>query len=69
MNPRQPRFANALKYSGLGFQIIATALLGFFIGHKCDQWLGNHQPYLTLLISVLFLVAGLYHVVKTISKS
>lgn len=57
--PSQP-VNNALKYSGVGFQIVGTAVFGFFLGLKADQWLHTEKPYFTALLAILFTFAGLY---------
>jgi hypothetical protein len=62
------KYSNALKFSGIGFQIIAFALLGFFIGYKCDAWMSNTKPYLTALMSIVFLIAGMYGAVRSVLK-
>lgn len=51
---------NALRYSGIGFQIMATFALGVFLGLKTDTWLKTEKPWFTLLFSLVFAAAGLY---------
>lgn len=69
MEKPQKKYSNALKFSGIGFQIIAAALLGFFIGYKLDAWMGNTKPYMTMLLAIVFLVAGLYSAVRSMLKN
>lgn len=60
-NPELPKPENnALRYSGVGFQIVGTAVLGFFLGVKIDGWLHTKKPYFTALLAILFTLAGLY---------
>ncbi len=51
---------SALKYSGVGFQIVGTAVLGFFLGLKADEWFHTEKPYFTALLAIIFTFAGLY---------
>lgn len=68
MSENKKPLNNALKYSGIGFQIIGTCLLGFYIGYKCDEWLGNNKPYLTTLFAIIFLIVGFYLAFKDLMK-
>lgn len=65
-NPPSPN--NALRYSGIGFQIMATVGVGFFIGYKLDEYVGNKKPYFTAGISVLFVFLALYVALKDLTK-
>ena len=58
----------ALKYSGMAVQMAALVGLGIWIGGKLDEYMGNEKPYFTLLLSVLFLGAILYSIVRDVSK-
>ena len=51
---------NYLKYSGIGFQIMAIVGVGFFIGYEIDKRMGNSKPYFSALVSVLFVFLALY---------
>jgi ATP synthase protein I len=63
-----PPSNNALRYSGVGFQIMATVGVGFFIGYKLDEYLGNKKPYFAAGISVLFVFLALYVALKDLAK-
>lgn len=49
-----------LKYSGIGFQLIAVILIGVFLGKYLDKRFENETPYITagliLVLLVIFLV-------------
>jgi putative Mn2+ efflux pump MntP len=64
----QPPSNNVLRYSGVGFQIMATVGVGFFIGYKLDEYLGNKKPYFAAGISVLFVFLALYVALKDLAK-
>ena len=57
-----------LKYSGIGFQIMAICGAGFFIGYQLDKWLHTPQPYFTLVFSLVFIVLALYTGLKDFAK-
>jgi F0F1-type ATP synthase assembly protein I len=67
-NEPKQQGTNYLKYSGIGFQIAGTAVAGFFIGYQLDKWRQNSKPYFTALLSVLFLLVGLYTAFKDLLK-
>ena len=48
-----------IKYSGLGFQMIATILIFVFGGIYADEYFGT-DPTLTIVGSLLGVAAGLY---------
>ena len=58
----------ALKYSGVGFQIVGVAVAGFFLGYKIDGWIKNEKPYFTIVFSILFTFLGLYIGLKDFIK-
>lgn len=65
----EPKKINgAIKYSAMGFQMIATIGLLTFIGYKIDQ----HRQSKTNLITALFALAGvaiaLYQAIKQVIK-
>jgi len=59
---------DALRYSGIGFQIMATVGVGFFIGYKLDRYFGNTKPYFAAGLSVLFVFLALYVALKDLMK-
>ena len=48
-----------IKYSGLGFQMIAAILVFVFIGMYVDEYFGT-EPTLTLILALVGVAAGLY---------
>jgi len=53
-----------IRYSGLGFQMIAIILLFYWAGSKLDERSGNEKPVYTAILSLLGVFAGLYIVLK-----
>ena len=56
-----------LRYSGLGFQLIAALLLGLLLGKWLDKQFGT-TPYLLALTLVICLIAGMWLVIKDLIK-
>ena len=59
---------DALKYSGMAFQLGITLAIGTFAGTKIDQRLQTERPYFTALFAILSLFAGLYLVLKDLFR-
>ncbi|PID92232.1 MAG: hypothetical protein CSA96_04315 [Bacteroidetes bacterium] len=53
-----------VKYSGMGFQMLATILVFYWAGSKLDQRSGNEKPLYTGILTMLGVCAGLYLVLK-----
>lgn len=59
-NDRKENMGNVLRYSGIGFQIAGSLVLGLAIGYGLDKWLKTPQPFFMLGCSVVFLFGGMY---------
>lgn len=55
---------SVVRYSGLGFQMIAIILLFYWIGSKLDDRSTGDTPVYTTLLTVLGVFAALYIVLK-----
>ncbi|MFI5170864.1 MAG: AtpZ/AtpI family protein [Chitinophagales bacterium] len=66
-NTKKPQYKNYAKYSGMAFQLFAAIFLGVWGGIKLDELLGTH-PWLTVILSLLGVSAGLYAVLKDFIK-
>ncbi|RLD56075.1 MAG: hypothetical protein DRI97_08220 [Bacteroidetes bacterium] len=53
-----------VRYSGMGFQMVAIILLFYWAGSKLDERAGNEKPAYTAILSLLGVFAGLYIVLK-----
>jgi ATP synthase protein I len=66
LKKQQKPLNNYLKYTGLAFQFLAAILLGFWLG----SWLDNHyqteKPWYTMALTMGFLIATLYKVIRDI---
>ena len=57
-----------LKYSGMGFQLVASLLFGAWLGNKIDEYLKNETPFATLFCLLFMLSATLFLIIRQISK-
>jgi ATP synthase protein I len=53
-----------VRYSGMGFQMIAIILLFYWAGSKLDERSSNEKPVYTAILTLLGVFAGLYIVLK-----
>jgi F0F1-type ATP synthase assembly protein I len=56
------------KYSGIGIQLMITIGVGVWLGMKLDKYMANNQPWGAIIVSMLFLIAGLYIFIKSLPK-
>ncbi len=59
-----PKINTLLKYSGLGFQLVAVVLLGIWIGSKLDLYFEFEKPILTALLTLFFIVGFIVKLIK-----
>jgi F0F1-type ATP synthase assembly protein I len=65
---KQQPVNNALRYSGIGFQIVGTFGAGVFIGYQIDKYMGYQKPYFTAALGLVFAFAGLYLAFRDLLK-
>ncbi len=57
-----------LKYSGMGFQLLASLGIGAWLGNYADTYQQNQTPIWTLVLMFVFLAATMVHIIREISK-
>jgi ATP synthase protein I len=57
-----------MKYSGMGFQLVAALCLGAWLGDFLDKKMANQTPYFTILLLLLFLAASLFSIIRDLTK-
>jgi F0F1-type ATP synthase assembly protein I len=68
-NPsRQDQLKPYLKYSGLGFQMIAVLVLAAWGGMTLDEKVGNTNPWWTIGLMLVGVVASMYMIIKSVIK-
>jgi apolipoprotein N-acyltransferase len=53
-----------VRYSGMGFQMLAIILIFYWAGSKLDERSAHEKPVYTTLLTLLGVFAGLYLVLK-----
>jgi F0F1-type ATP synthase assembly protein I len=59
-------FNTYLKYSSVGFQILASLLLFTWLGQWLDKKAGNEQPWITILLIFLALGGSFYQLYRSV---
>ena len=57
-----------IKYSAMGFQMLATIGVFAFIGYKIDEKRKSDTPIFTAILSLLGTIAALYQVIRSLGK-
>jgi len=55
---------NYLKYSSMGFEMLATILVGLLIGSQLDKYYKTSKPYFSALFSFIFVLIAMYRVLR-----
>ena len=58
-----------MKYSGLAFQMIGALVLAAWGGQKLDEYMGNKNPWATIILMVVAVVASVYLVIVSVIKN
>ena len=58
-----------VRYSGLGFQMLAAVLIGVWLGVKTDHWLGMKYPVFTIIFIILSITASILILIRSLPKS
>jgi ATP synthase protein I len=56
------------RYSGLAFQLLAACLLGVFLGRWLDARFEMQRPLFAVFLTVLFMIASLVSVFRSLLK-
>ncbi len=59
---------NYLKYSGMGFQMIAILGVFAFAGYKIDQYLHHQVQWVTAIMALAGIFVSLYIVFKSLKS-
>lgn len=65
--PRSETMRSIVRYSHIGYTLVAAVLLGILGGNWVDKWLGTY-PLFFVLGAVLGIVLGLYHFITTVLR-
>jgi hypothetical protein len=65
---RKNRFDNFIRYSSLGFEMMAIISIFTFAGYKIDQWLKNEFKIITLVLMIFSVIIAILYGVKGLLK-
>lgn len=65
---RQDQLKPYLKYSGLGFQMIAVLVLAAWGGMTLDEKMGNKNPWWTIGLMLLGVISSMFMIIKSVTK-
>ena len=63
---KKKSFNQYVKYSAMGFQLIAIVLLAVYAGIKLDEWFHFKFPVMKLSLSLLSVILGIYWMIKSL---
>jgi F0F1-type ATP synthase assembly protein I len=55
-----------LKYSSMGFEMIATILIGLFLGSCLDKYFNTSKPYFSAFFSFIFVLIAIYRILASL---
>ncbi|MDF3078106.1 MAG: hypothetical protein K0S09_1995 [Sphingobacteriaceae bacterium] len=58
-----------IRYSGVGFQMIAIIGICTFIGYKIDQYRGSEQLIFSAVFGLIGVCVSLYVVIKSLNNN
>jgi len=65
---RKNRFDNFIRYSSLGFEMMAIIGIFTFVGYKIDQWLKNEFRIATLVLMIFSVIIAILYGIKGLLK-
>lgn len=71
MNPKKKnrkKFDDFIRYSSLGFEMMAIIAMGTFVGFKLDQWMDNEFKGFTFGLMTLSVVLAIVYGTKNLLK-
>lgn len=67
-NKLKNRFDNFIRYSSLGFEMMAIIGIFTFAGYKTDQWLNNQFKGFTLGFMVVSVILAIFYGIRGLLK-
>lgn len=67
-NTYKNKFNNSIRYSSLGFEMMAIIGVGTFGGYKIDQWMENEFKGFTLGLMILSVILAIIYGTRILLK-
>ncbi len=61
-------FDSFIRYSSLGFEMMAIIGLGTFLGYKIDQWMNNEFKGFTLGLMIFSVIVSIIFGIRNLLK-
>ena len=65
---KRKSFDSFIRYSSLGFEMMAIIGLGTFLGYKIDQWMNNEFKGFTLGLMILSVIIAILFGIRNLLK-
>jgi hypothetical protein len=62
------RFDTFIRYSSLGFEMMAIIGFGTFLGYKIDQWMDNEFKGFTFGLMVFSVIVSIIYALRNLLK-
>jgi len=67
-NKNKNKFDNFIRYSSLGFEMMAIIGAGTFGGYKIDQWMKNEFKGFTLGLMILSVIMAIFYSTRNLLR-
>jgi len=67
-NNNKNKYDNFIRYSSLGFEMMAIIGIFTFAGYKIDQWMKNEFRYFTLGLVIFSVIVAIIYGTKNLLK-
>lgn len=67
-NKPKKKFDNFIRYSSLGFEMMAIIAIFTFAGYKIDQWMNNEFKAFTFGLMVFSVIVAIIYGTKNLLK-
>ena len=67
-NPNKKKFDNFIRYSSLGFEMMAVIGIFTFLGYKIDQWMKNEFKAFTFGLMILSVIIAVIYGTRNLLK-
>ncbi|NQU86136.1 MAG: AtpZ/AtpI family protein [Mariniphaga sp.] len=67
-NNKRKKSNDFIRYSSLGFEMMAIIAFGTFGGYKIDQWLNNDFYWFTFILMIVSVVVSILYGIRNLLK-
>jgi len=67
-NNHKDKYPDFVKYTGVGFQIVATVGIGVLVGYWLDKKIPNKYSIFTISLSLIMIIVAMIQIYRTFLK-